>query len=225
MDFNYHCKYDSGNCIYIIESYGMDLKSIPKGILFLDRDGVVIHEKNYLKDPEDVNLIPGAAEAIRQANKGGWIVSIVTNQAGIARGLFGWEEYLQVTKKMFLQLSQEAAHIDIVIACPLHPDGVIPDFKRKGHEMRKPGPGMLNHVMNRFRGIKISSVLVGDKICDILAGKQAQVECLVHVKTGHGERHRQAIVQECKATGLDVLLIDSIAQLPPIQSLTRHNSE
>src|ERR1700689_4700078 len=91
--------------------------------LFVDRDGAVVEETDYLCRAEDVILIPGAAAAIAVANKHGVAVVMVTNQAGIGRGYYGWSEFQAVQKAIVSALAAQGARIDAVYACPHHRDG------------------------------------------------------------------------------------------------------
>jgi len=101
--------------------------------LFLDRDGVVVEEVNYLHRVEDLALIPGAAEFIAEANHRGIPVVVATNQAGIGRGYFGWPEFQQVQAELNRRLERAGARVDLTLACPHYPE----------HPDRKPRPGML----------------------------------------------------------------------------------
>ena len=110
--------------------------------LFVDRDGVIVEEVNYLHRPEDVSLIPGAIEVIRKANTLNIPTIVVTNQAGIGRRYYDWKHFLAVQEKIFYLLKKAHANIDAVFACPHHPDARGPYF-HKNHSWRKPNSGML----------------------------------------------------------------------------------
>ncbi|PWU09317.1 MAG: hypothetical protein C5B51_06435 [Terriglobia bacterium] len=163
-----------------------------KAALFLDRDGVVIEDTGYLCRPVEIVLIPGAVELIAAANRAGVPVVEVTNQSGIGRGYYGWEEFQAVEQALALKLEQNAAAIDAVIACPYHPEGVAP-WAHPMHPARKPQPGMLLAAQQRL-GLDLSrSWIVGDKPDDLLAGYHAGLRGGMHVLTGQGQVHRPAI--------------------------------
>ena len=149
-------------------------QSKKRPVLFLDRDGVVIEDLNYLSDPKQVRLIPGIADLIYQANEAGYICGIVTNQSGIGRGLFGWQEYLAVTAEMVSQLANENARLEFIIASPNYSSAEQQIFRR-GRFMRKPQPGMLDFILNCLGADRSRSVIIGDKMSDIVAGYRARI--------------------------------------------------
>lgn len=158
-----------------------------KPCLFLDRDGVLIEETHYLHRTDDVALIGGVAEAIRKANGASVAVVMVTNQAGIGRGYYGWQEFDLVQQHVLGACSSLGAHCDMILACAYHRDGVSP-FNVDGHSWRKPEPGMLLEAA-RVLGIDLSrSYIVGDTLADLMAGAKAGLSGGALVLTGHGER-------------------------------------
>lgn len=149
--------------------------------LFLDRDGTVIENFPYLKDPAQVALIPGAREAIARFVAAGYAIVIVTNQSGIARGLCSPTQYQAVESAVIDALLPATVHA--TYACPFYPD----------HPWRKPEPGMLL-AAGRDLGLVLSkSVMVGDTLADVMAGAAAGVDVVAHVLTGHGESERTAV--------------------------------
>ena len=153
--------------------------------LFLDRDGVVVEEVHYLHRPADVRLIDGAASVITKANVRGFPVILVTNQAGIAHGRFGWGEFAEVQEKIIDDLTTEGAFINAVFACPHHGDG-RPPYDKPDHSWRKPNPGMLLATAERLPVDLGKSWIVGDRAEDLAAGKGAGLAGGIHVLTGHG---------------------------------------
>ncbi|HIM24579.1 MAG TPA: HAD-IIIA family hydrolase, partial [Rhodospirillales bacterium] len=117
--------------------------------LFLDRDGVIVEDTNYLHRPEDVRMIDGAVEVIATANQLAIPVIVITNQAGIARGLYGWNEFVQVQETILAALDIGGAFVNAVFACPHHGDGK-PPYKQADHPWRKPNPGMLLAAAERM---------------------------------------------------------------------------
>lgn len=181
--------------------------------LFLDRDGVVVEEVNYLHKPEDCRLIPGAGETIAQANHLGWFVVVVTNQAGIARGYYDWAAFQAVQTEMLAQLRHHDASVDAVYACPHHEKGTGA-FHHPDHPARKPNPGMLNRATKALGIQSDQSWIVGDRASDILAGKKAGLIGGLHVMTGHGAREgeRCAALSE-QSSAYHVMGLSSIADV------------
>jgi len=162
--------------------------------LFLDRDGVIIEDPGYLSRPLDLSLLPGAAQFIALANRQGIPVVEITNQAGIARGYYGWNEFVEVEKALALKLAAAGASLDGVFACPYHRDG-IPPWAHPAHPARKPGPGMLL-AAGRLLNLDLSrSWIVGDKLDDLKAGHNAGLRGGLHVLTGHGAAQRRDVVE------------------------------
>jgi len=152
--------------------------------MFLDRDGVIIEDVHYLSRLEQIQLIPGAGPAIRQLNEAGMPVVVVTNQSGVARGLFPESFVGECHQYLADLLRQEGARIDRFYYCPHHLEkGNVP--YRLDCECRKPKPGMFLSAA-RDLGLDLSrSWMIGDKLSDLAAG--AGVGCrTVLVRTGHG---------------------------------------
>lgn len=154
--------------------------------LFCDRDGVIVEEVGYLAKPEDVRIIPAAASLIAAANGLGIRVVVVTNQSGIGRGYYGWEEFCAVQRRIVEQLAMSGAGIDLVVASGHHDDG-SGVFASEGHKWRKPGPGMILLARERLNIDLQGSLIVGDKLSDLEAGQAAGIGNGVLVRTGHGE--------------------------------------
>jgi D-glycero-D-manno-heptose 1,7-bisphosphate phosphatase len=161
--------------------------------LFLDRDGAVVEETEYLCRVEDIVMIPRAAEVIAVANKMGVPVVMVTNQAGIGRGYYGWTEFKIVQDAILALLATEGARIDAVYACAHHPNaqGL---FAHPDHPARKPNPGMLLQAGSDLALDLKRSWLVGDKAIDVEVAKRAGIAGALQVATGYGtaEHHLAA---------------------------------
>jgi len=171
--------------------------------LFLDRDGVLVKEVNYLKNKEDVALERGAAEIIAWGRAKGLGLVCVTNQSGIARGLISWAEFEAVEMEIARQLREKEVALDLTLACPFHPDfteGYGPGLDR----WRKPGPAMIEHA-GELMGLDLAkSWLVGDKAADIEAAKRAGLKGAVIVATGYGAEEREAAMAQ-EGEGFTVL--------------------
>lgn len=161
----------------------------PVPALFLDRDGVLIEEKNYVSDPKDVCILPGIPELIRGARNLGLAVVVITNQAGIGRGYFGWAEFMEVEKRISQLLDERATRVDAVLACPFHRDATGP-YRRENHPWRKPNPGMLLEAARALNLDLGLSLMVGDKASDQQAALSAGLHCGVHVLTGYGQEQQ-----------------------------------
>jgi D-sedoheptulose 7-phosphate isomerase/D-glycero-D-manno-heptose 1,7-bisphosphate phosphatase len=135
------------------------------GVL-LDRDGTIIRDDGYVGSVDRVELLDGAAEAIAALNAADIPVAVVTNQAGVARGLYGIEDVRAVHAHLDSLLAAHGAHVDAWLFCPYHPDGVVEEYARWSSD-RKPAPGMALAAAQRL-GLDLSrSWVVGDSDCDI----------------------------------------------------------
>ena len=157
----------------------------PSPSLFLDRDGVLIEDKHYLCNPADVQLCAGATKLLKQAKNNQWPVVVITNQSGIARGLFDWNDYQSVTKRL-LQLLGPETLISAIYANGHGPDAPL-------NSWRKPSPGMLLAAAKDLNIDLSRSILVGDRLTDLQAGASAGLPLLIHVLTGHGKEERTAV--------------------------------
>lgn len=194
----------------------------PRAALFLDRDGVILEDAGYLCSPADIALLSGVAEIIASANRRGVPVIEVTNQSGIGRGYYGWEQFLEVEAAVAGELAQGGAVIDAMFACPYHREGIAP-WAHPAHPARKPRPGMLL-AARRFLNIDLeNSWIVGDRLGDLAAGHNAGLRGGLHVLTGHGAKDRQAVV-EWRPAAFDVRTGDSIRDAAPLIDLLTSTS-
>ena len=152
--------------------------------LFLDRDGVVNFDKHYVGQIADFEFIPGVFDALRTAQEQGYLLIVVTNQAGIARGYYTQEDYQTLTTWMVGEFENEDITIKQVYHCPFHVDGVIPEFTGES-PMRKPNPGMILLAQKEHDLNLSESIMVGDKESDIEAGRRAGVGRTVRVAQGN----------------------------------------
>jgi len=150
-----------------------------KKALFLDRDGVINKEKNYLYKIEDFEFIDGVFETCKYFQDKEYIIIIITNQAGIARGKYSENDFNILTDWMIREFEKKDIYISKVYHCPHHPD-----FSGEC-ECRKPKPGMIIEAKREFDIDLKNSILVGDKNSDIEAGINAGIENLFLVNTGH----------------------------------------
>lgn len=145
--------------------------------VFLDRDGTIVEDPGFLSDPDDVRLLPGAAAAIARLNAAGLPVVVVTNQSGIARGLYGESDYLRVAARIAELLEAEGARLDLQLHCPHHPDVSGPC------DCRKPGPALYERAARQLDLDLSASWFVGDRLRDLEAARRFGGHA-VHVQSG-----------------------------------------
>jgi D-glycero-D-manno-heptose 1,7-bisphosphate phosphatase len=142
---------------------------------FLDRDGVLIVDCGYPHRPDQLILIPGAAEAVKRLNAAGYVVVIVTNQSGVARGLFSEETMHGFNALLVARLAEAGARIDAVYACPFHAEAVDDRYRHPDHPDRKPNPGMLLKAVAEHDLDPARSLMIGDQPSDMEAARRAGV--------------------------------------------------
>ncbi len=141
---------------------------------FLDRDGVINVDHGYVVKPEALDFISGAPAAIRRLNHAGYLVVVVTNQSGVARGYFTEDDVAHFHAHLSERLAAEGAVIDAIYTAPHHPDAVVAAY-RADHPDRKPGPGM---ILRAFADLGVrheGSFLIGDRASDIAAAEAAGI--------------------------------------------------
>ncbi|MBM5798020.1 MAG: HAD-IIIA family hydrolase [Cyanobacteria bacterium K_Offshore_0m_m2_072] len=184
--------------------------SAPTPALFLDRDGVLIEDRHYLSDPDLVSLCPGAAYLIDLASCIGWPVVVVTNQSGIARGLFEWTDFDNVNLRMLALLGEDSPIVAI------YANGHGPSAHPSS--WRKPSPQMLVEAARELNLDLQRSILIGDRLSDLQAGAAAGVQMVIHVLTGHGLGERKLVERWFSSTPhkpLGLHLLDSLEDFPP----------
>jgi D-glycero-D-manno-heptose 1,7-bisphosphate phosphatase len=151
--------------------------------VFLDRDGTLIEERNYIARPDQVRLIPGAAEAVSRLRGAGFACVVVTNQSGVGRGMLTLEQLEAVNAEMNRQLRDAGTALDGLYYCTLAPAGEDPTVIE--HPDRKPGPGMLLRAARELKLDLPASWVVGDSVRDVLTGRNAGCRGQILVRTGH----------------------------------------
>jgi len=145
---------------------------------FLDRDGVINVDHGYTYRAEHLEFTPTAVEAIRLLNKADYRVLVVTNQSGVARGLYGIADVESFHAHMNAALAHAGAHIDAFYYCPYHPEGTVGEFAME-HEDRKPGAGMIRRAMRDWNVRTEGSFLIGDKPSDAESAISAGIPSLL----------------------------------------------
>ena len=158
-----------------------------KKAVFLDRDGTICEEKNYLSDPDELELFSFAAEAIKLFRESGYLVIIITNQSGIGRGYFNEDDLDRISQKMFDQLDSEGARIDAIYYCPHAPEDNC--------DCRKPKTKMIKNACKDFPIDLANSWIIGDKAIDIQTGINAGTKSAL-VLTGYGKSE----IDKCRDT-------------------------
>jgi D-glycero-D-manno-heptose 1,7-bisphosphate phosphatase len=158
--------------------------SIKAKAAFIDRDGVINEERNYVHRISDFVLLPGVVEGLTLLRNAGYRLIVVTNQAGIARGFYEQYEMDRLHEHMCKLLAEHGVSLDAIYFCPHHPQGKIEHLAIECY-CRKPSPGMLQQAAKDFNLNLASSVLIGDKLSDVQAGRRAGVGRSVIVESGH----------------------------------------
>ena len=141
------------------------MTNLPDAV-FLDRDGTVMEDAHYIKSPDQVRLIPGAAAAVKRINEAKIPVIVVTNQSGIGRGMFTIKDYEAVRHRFEALLAQEGAHVDASYYCPDHPSATGPS------KCRKPATKMFEDAIRDFSLDPANVAYVGDRWRDVAASRK-----------------------------------------------------
>jgi D,D-heptose 1,7-bisphosphate phosphatase len=150
-----------------------------KPCAFLDRDGVINEDVDYVHRPEDFRWMPGMPAAIKLLNDAGWLVVVITNQAGIGRGYYTEDEFATFTRWIDGELAAAGAHVDATYHCPHHPTAALGEYRR-ACDCRKPAPGMLVSAIEDWRPDVARSVMVGDKPSDMQAAAAAGIRGVLY---------------------------------------------
>jgi histidinol-phosphate phosphatase family protein len=161
--------------------------------VFLDRDDTMARDVPYCSRPEDFELFPNTAKAIKLLNEHGYSVIVVTNQSGVARGYFTEDVLDQIHRKMLRQLAEEGARIDGIYYCPHHPD--------ENCECRKPKPQMVLQAVNEHDIDLKRSFMVGDKPMDIRLGQNVGCRTVL-IPSDAGENDSKSSLPDYTATDL-----------------------
>ena len=158
---------------------------MPSKAVFLDRDNTLIEDPGYLADPDGVRILPGVELALKSLAQAGYLLVVVTNQSGIARGLLTEEALQDVHERMLELLTKKGAHIDEIYYCPYFADGTVPEYAIES-DLRKPEPGMLLQAADDLDLDLDASWMVGDSSRDVEAGQRAGCRT-VRIRTPHDD--------------------------------------
>jgi D-glycero-D-manno-heptose 1,7-bisphosphate phosphatase len=145
---------------------------MPNTAVFLDRDGTLIHDPGYLNHPDQVQMLDGAAEALKEFRLLGYRTIVVSNQSGVARGVVSVEMLERIHDRLRELLAARGAALDAIYYCPYHPEGSVPEY-RKDSDWRKPKPGMLLAAAQEMEIDLPRSWMIGNSVRDIEAGRDA----------------------------------------------------
>jgi D-glycero-D-manno-heptose 1,7-bisphosphate phosphatase len=156
--------------------------------VFIDRDGTINVEKEYVYKIEDFELIPGAIDALKLLTNHDIRIYIITNQAGIAKGYYAENQFRQLTTAMLEMFEKEGIKVEKVLYCPHHPEGTVPEYTMNCL-CRKPNTKLVEDVMSQT-GYPVDEIaLIGDKNSDIEAGNRIGIITYL-VQTGYGKEHQ-----------------------------------
>jgi D-glycero-D-manno-heptose 1,7-bisphosphate phosphatase len=162
--------------------------------VFLDRDGTIVEDPGFLHEPGKVRLLPGAAEAIHRLNEAGWLVVTVSNQSGIARGLYDAAAYNAAQRRLVELLATHGARLDGAYYCPHHPDVTGPC------ECRKPGVRLFRDAQEALALDLARCYWIGDRLSDVEPARVLGGRALL-VATGNGAAH----AAQARALGVPVV--------------------
>jgi D-glycero-D-manno-heptose 1,7-bisphosphate phosphatase len=149
-----------------------------KRAVFFDRDGTLIEDAGYLSAPEEVEVLPGAPQAVRRFNRAGFLVVVASNQSGVARGMYTTDDVDRVNERLRQLFAAEGARIDAFYYCPHLSTGTVPAYAKEC-ECRKPKPGMLYEAAQDLDIDLTESFMVGDSLRDVQAGRKAQCRSIL----------------------------------------------
>lgn len=152
--------------------------------VFLDRDDTLIEDPGYINDPSQVRLLDGIPESLAELKRMGYMLIVVSNQSGVARGIVSEKVLAQIHERLEQLLAQEGARLDKIYYCPYHPDGAIPQY-RKESDWRKPSPGMFLAAAKEMNIDLAESWAVGNGLRDIQAGRNAGCKTILICDPAH----------------------------------------
>lgn len=189
--------------------------------IFLDRDGTIIEEVNYLKRPEEIKIIPNAVKALQLFKTLGFLNIIITNQSGVARGFISESELNSIHSGLIQQLKEKDEDqelIDDIFFSPFHPEGIIEKYKIVSED-RKPSIGLIRKAQSKHNIDLKESYFIGDSLTDMQCAGNAGLKKIL-VKTGYGnEDYEKCLKAEIKIDFYAVDLYDASMFVNKLQSI------
>ena len=183
------------------ESFYLINKKINKDLrnaIFFDRDGVIIKDKHYLNSSKDVELEKDVIKLLTLTKSRGWLNIFITNQSGIQRNILSWEDYKYITERMVILIGE-----DLI-------DGIYANSHKhiNAYNWRKPNPFMILNAKKHFKLNLKESIIVGDRLTDLIAGEKAGLKTGIHLQTGHGTDERKMVIEyfKCKKKDFELKL-------------------
>lgn len=167
-----------------------------KSAVFLDRDGTICEDANYLSRPEDLKIFPFAAQAVRVLNENDFLVVLITNQSGVARGFFDENVLREIHEKLVSELAEKGAKLDAIYFCPHNSENDC--------SCRKPKIGMIEQAMKDFEIDLQNSWMIGDKAIDVETGFNAKTKTVL-VLTGYGQKEAEKLKNKPDITSENIL--------------------
>jgi D-glycero-D-manno-heptose 1,7-bisphosphate phosphatase len=184
--------------------------------VFLDRDGVIVVDHGYVHRVADFEFVPGTVPALQRLQAAGWRLVVVTNQSGIARGLYSLADYERVTDHLRSRLATAGVQLDAVHCCPHLPDAAVAAY-RLDCDCRKPAPGMLLRAARELALDLGASVIVGDRLSDVQAGRAAGLGRCLLVRSGHAVAAGEAALADAVYDDLAACASDLVSRAPHTQ--------
>ncbi len=150
------------------------LKNFTKPAAFLDRDGVINYDRGYVYNFKDFKFRPGVIEGLKFLKRKGYYVFIITNQAGIGKGLYTENQFLKLHNKLKIKLQKKNIYFDDINFCPYHPNAKIKRY-RKVTDLRKPGNLMVKQILNKWHVKTKNSFMIGDKVTDKMCAQKSKL--------------------------------------------------
>jgi D-glycero-D-manno-heptose 1,7-bisphosphate phosphatase len=187
--------------------------------VFIDRDGTLNVEKNYVHKISDFEFIAGAPEAVRLLNENGFKVIVISNQSGIARGYYTPNDVHLLHDHIQRELRKEKAYIDAFFYCPHHPEGTVEEF-RKACDCRKPNPGMIHQAEKKFDLDLSRSFIIGDHLSDVRLKERVPFSMIL-VRTGHGKKTTEQLTGESvNPDYIEENLLEAVKKIIHISAVT-----
>ncbi len=172
--------------------------------IFLDRDGTIVYEVGFIDNADDLELFPGTADALARAKALGFRLVVITNQSGVARGLFPEDTVVEINNAMQKLLVQARVVLDGIYYCPHHPEGTKNAYKN-ACDCRKPAPGMIKKASEDIGLDLKNSYMIGDKLSDIQSGINAGLKTIL-VRTGYGKDTEISLIHDKLDTQPDAIV-------------------